>query len=76
MQRPHVRRCAGGGRAQTTQRSDGSAIEPDNAIHTSNQEVGEITSSDLVALVVIVEEDGDLGPSIIGVLAGYKARVK
>jgi len=39
VQRPHVRRCGGGGRAQLTHRSDGSAIEPSNTIYTSNQEV-------------------------------------
>ena len=33
VQRPHVRRCGGGGRAQLTHRSDGSAIEPTNAIY-------------------------------------------
>ena len=55
VQRPHVRRCGGGGRAQLTHRSDGSAIEPSNTIYTSNQELREITSSDLVALVVFAE---------------------
>ena len=55
VQRPHVRRCGGGGRAQLTHRSDGSAIEPSNTIYSSNQEVCEITSSDLVALVVFAE---------------------
>ena len=55
VQRPHVRRCGGGARAQLTHRSDGSAIEPsknDLRLYTSNQEVCKITSSDLVALVV------------------------
>ena len=57
VQRPHVRRCGGGGRAQLTHRSDaGSAIEPSNTIYTSNQEVREITTSDSSrALVTVVK---------------------
>ena len=55
VQRPHVRRCGGGGRAQLTHRSDaGSAIAPQPS-NTSNQEVREITTSHLLALVVFAE---------------------
>ena len=57
MQRPHVRRCGGGAEPQLTQRSDaGSAIEPRNTIYTSNQEVHEITCSDLVVTLVELAE--------------------
>ena len=54
VQRLHVRRCGGGGRAQLTHRSDGSAIEPSSTIYTGNQEVREITSSDLVLVALVV----------------------
>ena len=53
VQRPHVRRCGGGGRAQLTHRSDGSAIAAEQRDLHEQSRVREITSFSL-ALVVLL----------------------